>query len=157
MMKRAGVLGAIAGAAVTGAAAPASAHGGKRFVLDVDTNGFADLDNAPSAGGATGAFYVSGVILAPDTAVMIGTFHCWGWIRPDGVGVVNQEFDIDGRGKILIAGVESGAPRGVTGGTDHFALARGQGVPDLGIFDFGNSGKFRIEFRLTGAKGRPIT
>jgi hypothetical protein len=70
---------------------------------------------------------------------------------------VNQEFAIHGRGKILIAGVESDAPRGVTGGTGHFSNARGQGIPDIATFDFPNSGKFRISFNLTGAAGPPIT
>ncbi len=121
-------------------------------VLDVDTKGFADFDFTGSAGEATGAFYVSGDILAPGTTDKIGTFHCWGWIRPDDLGIVNQEFSIDGRGKILIAGVETDAPRGVTGGTGDFANARGQGTPDLALFDFANSGKFRISFDLIGAE-----
>ena len=113
-------------------------------------------------GGGTGPFYVSGEILAPGTNTMIGsdvigTFHCWGWIRsPDGLGVVNQEFDIDGRGKILISGVETDAPRAVSGGTGDFRKARGEGIPDIAIFDFNNSGQFRIAFSLTSARGRPI-
>ena len=123
------------------------------IVLDVDTNGFADFDFSGSAGGATGAFYVSGDILAPGTTDVIGTFQCWGWIRPDDLGVVNQEFAIDGRGKILIAGIESDAPRAVTGGTGDFANARGEGIPDVALFDFVNSGKFRISFDLIGAEG----
>ena len=78
--------------------------------------------------------------------------------RAGGLGVVNQEFDLNGRGKILIAGVESDAPRAVTGGTGHFRNARGQGIPDIVIFDFlGNpGGKFRISFNLTGARGPSI-
>jgi hypothetical protein len=74
----------------------------------------------------------------------------------DELGVVNQEFDLSDRGKILIAGVESDAPRAVTGGTGDFANARGEGIPDIGIFDFPNSGKFRISFSLTGASGPPV-
>jgi len=127
-------------------------------VLDVDTHGFADFDFTGSDGGATGAFYVSGDIVAPGkVGPVIGTFHCWGWIRPDGLGVVNQEFDIDGRGKILIAGVESDAPRGVTGGTGDFANARGQGIPDIVLFDFMTTGKLRITFDLVGAEGGSIS
>jgi hypothetical protein len=145
-----------AGLATPGLTGVAQAKGGKSIVLDVDTDGFADLDFTGSDGGATGAFYVSGEILAPGTSDHLGGFHCWGWIRPDNTGVVNQEFAIDGRGKILIAGVESDAPRAVTGGTGDFVNARGEGLPDVVIFDFANSGKFRIAFSLTGASGPPI-
>lgn len=151
------------GAAVVGAgvvtAGPAEAKGGKSIVLDVDTAGFADFEQSGTEPpGGTGAFYVSGDVVAPGTlSPSIGTFHCWGYIRADGLGLVNQEFDLNGRGKILIAGVESDAPRGVTGGTGHFANARGEGLPDVSIFDFPNSGKFRIAFSLTGAQGPPIT
>lgn len=159
LVKRAGAFGAaaaVAGATATVLAAPAAASDGKSVVLDIDTNGFADFQQVDNGGG-TGPFYVSGAILAPGTSTGIGTFHCWGWIRsPDGLGVVNQEFEVDGRGKILISGVESDAPRAVSGGTDDFASARGYGIPDLAIFDFGNTGKFRIAFSLTGAKGPPI-
>jgi hypothetical protein len=70
--------------------------------------------------------------------------------------VVTQEFDLTGRGKILVAGVESDAARGVTGGTGDFANARGEGIPDIVIFDFPNTGKFRISFDVTGASGPPI-
>lgn len=159
MMKRVFALGAGAGLAATGLVAPAyAASDGATFILDVDTDGFADFDFGGSSGGATGPFYVSGNIFSPGTInPSIGTFHCWGWIRPDGLGVVNQEFDISGRGKILISGVESDAPRAVSGGTGDFARARGEGIPDLVIFDFSNTGKFRIVFNLTSAEGPPIT
>lgn len=159
MLKRAVIGGGLATAALAtpGLTGTAQAHGGKHIVLDVDTDGFADFDSSGSVGGAAGAFYVSGDITAPNTtSPSIGTFHCWGWMRGDGLGVVNQEFGIDGRGKILIAGIESDAPRGVTGGTGHFTQARGEGVPDVEIFDFMNTGKFRITFDLTGASGPPI-
>jgi hypothetical protein len=53
--------------------------------------------------------------------------------------------------------IESDAPRAVSGGTGDFANARGEGFPDLAEFDFGNTGKFRIKFRLRGASGRPLT
>lgn len=153
LLKRLAVGGGLVTAALAapGMTGVAQARGGRSVVLDVDTGGFADFDFSGSNGGATGAFYVSGDIKAPTLGDVIGTFHCWGWIRPDGLGVVNQEFEIDGRGKIQIAGVESDAPRAVTGGTGEFANARGEGVPDIEIFDFMNTGQFRITFRLIGS------
>ncbi|MEE8491935.1 MAG: hypothetical protein V3S60_09845 [Acidimicrobiia bacterium] len=145
----------VAALAAPGLTGTAEAKGGKWIVLDIDTDGFADFE---STGAGLGAFYVSGEIMARGTmAPVIGSFHCWGYLRAaDGLGVVNQEFDLNGRGKILIAGVESDAPRAVTGGTGNFRNARGQGNPDVELFDFNNSGKFRIAFNLTGAKGPPI-
>jgi hypothetical protein len=143
-----------AGLATPGLTGVAQAKGGKSIVLDVDTHGFADFQgDAPG-----GAFYVSGDLLAAgDDPPYIGVFHCWGFIRNgDELGVVNQEFAIDGRGKILIAGVESDEPRAVIGGTGDFVNARGEGLPDVAFFDFPNSGKFRIAFSLTGASGPPI-
>jgi hypothetical protein len=156
MLKRAAIGGGLAVAALAGPGLTgvAEARGGKRIVLDVDTEVFADFQGVAPGG----AFYVSGVLLTPGTSDTIGTFHCWGFIRNgDELGVVNQEFDINDRGKILIAGVESDAPRAVVGGTGDFAQARGQGLPDLALFGFGDSGKFRIAFSLTGASGPPIT
>ncbi len=156
MLKRAAIGGglavaALAGPGLTGAA---EAKDGKSIVLDVDTDGFADFQGS----GPGAAFYVSGILSTPGTTDTIGTFHCWGFIRiGDELGVVNQEFDINDRGKILIAGVESDAPRAVVGGTGDFALARGQGYPDIELFDFPNTGKFRIAFSLSGATGPPIT
>jgi hypothetical protein len=142
-----------AGLATPGLTGVAQAKGGKSIVLDVDTDGFTDFQGATPGS----AFYVSGDILAPGTTHQIGDFHCGGFIRNgDELGVVNQEFAIDDRGKILIAGVESDEPRAVIGGTGDFVNARGEGLPDVGIFDFPNSGKFRIAFSLTGASGPPI-
>lgn len=169
VMKSAGALGAaaaVAGAAGTAMTSPASAaRRGKSIILDVDTDGFADFQQVEigAVGDGLGPFYVSGVILAPGTSTtigtdVIGTFHCWGWIRsPDGLTLVNQEFDIDGRGKILISGVESDARRAVSGGTGDFRKVRGEGIPDIAIFNFLTSGQFRIAFRLNSARGRPIT
>ena len=169
VMKGAGALSAaaaVAGAAGTAMTSPASAgRRGKSIILDVDTHGFVNFQQVEigEVDDGLGPFYVSGEILAPGTSTtigtdVIGTFHCWGWVRsPDGLAVVNQEFDIDGRGQILISGVESDAPRAVSGGTHDFRNARGEGIPDVAIFDFDNSGQFRIAFGLTGARGRPIT
>jgi len=75
---------------------------------------------------------------------------------------VDQEFDIDGREKILIAGVESDDPRGVTGGTGDFRDARGEGTnikfKDVGPVDTvpADTFDFTIDFNLTGALGPPI-
>lgn len=160
----------VAALAAPGLTGTAEAKGGKSIVLDVDTKGFADFQAPADIVNGTGPFYVSGDILRPGPmGPVIGKFHCWGFLAladpikgfQDGgidpvVGVVNQEFDLDGRGKIIIAGVESDAPRAVTGGTGHFRNARGQGNPDVVIFDFNNSGKFRIAFSLTGARGPSI-
>ncbi|MEE8406093.1 MAG: hypothetical protein V3S32_02975 [Acidimicrobiia bacterium] len=148
-----------AGLATPGLTGVAQAKGGKSIVLDVDTHGFDDFQTPASVGPVPpgdGPFYVSGDILTPGTSDNIGRFQCWGFIsaKAPGDGVVNQEFAIDGRGKILIAGVESGAPRAVTGGTGDFANARGVGVPDLTLFE--SDGIFTIAFNLTGASGPPI-
>ena len=149
-----------AGLATPGLTGVAQAKGGKSIVLDVDANDFADFEvtGTDPAGGA-GTFYVSGEIFAPGTSDHIGDFNCWGYIRADGQAVVNQEFAIDDRGKILIAGVESGAPRAVIGGTGDFANARSEGI----LVDFNpNSGltpdddTFTIAFSLTGASDPPI-
>ena len=154
------VVAGVAGTAITRSASATS--GGLSIILDVDTSGFRDFQQV-EIGPGLGPFYVSGAILHPGTEStigtdLIGTFHCWGWIRePDGLGVVNQEFEIDGRGKILISGVESDSPRAVSGGTGDFVNARGEGIPNIEIFDFLNTGQFRIAFSLTGAGGRPIS
>ncbi len=71
----------VAALAAPGLTGTAEAKGGKSIVLDVDTNVFQDLQNIP-AGGALGAFYVSGTIFAPGTSRDIGTFHCWASSRP---------------------------------------------------------------------------
>ena len=81
-------------------------------------------------------------------------------VTANGQAVVNQEFAIDDRGKILIAGIESGAPRAVIGGTGDFSNARGEGIlvgfdPDFGTGP--DHDTFTIAFSLTGASGPPIT
>ncbi len=129
---------------------------GKRINLGVTIA----FDTFETTGDGVGAFYVSGDISAGDPGGdSIGTFYCWGWITSDGgVAVVNQEFNINGRGKIQISGVESHDLRAVIGGTGDFANARGEGNPHVeDTFGAGDgAGKFLIEFRLTGARGRPI-
>ena len=153
----------VAALAAPGLTGTAEAKGGKSIVLDVDV----DVDEGSfvsptDVGGGTGPFYVGGTIFRRGhTGPSIGTFHCWGFITPT-VGVVDQEFDIDGRGKILISGVESDAPRGVTGGTGDFANARGEGsnieFVDVGsnVPEGGDPFDFTIDFNLTGARGPSI-
>jgi hypothetical protein len=108
----------------------------------------------------TGSFYIGGPILTQAGNGPIGYFHCWGFfVPPDGtLALVSQEFNLDGRGKILIAGVEGSDPRGVIGGTGDFANARGEGIPTGGPGsipgDLDNA--FKINFSLVGAKGKPI-
>jgi hypothetical protein len=110
--------------------------------------------------GIGGAFYVAGNIceeLEPlASCTSIGTFHCWGWIfdvnDPASSAVVSQEFNLDGRGKIQVQGVEDGGPRAVVGGTGDFRNARGEATG----FDFSNFvsvGEFSGTFKLIGAKG----
>jgi hypothetical protein len=131
---------------------PAGAAGGKAVNLLV-TADFGTFTN-PSGPGV-GSFYIKGPIAARSGGPSIGTFHCWGFLNGEADAVVNQEFDLDGRGKILIAGIESTDPRGVIGGTGDFANARGQGIPSGGPGSAGGT-DFTIDFNLTGASGPPI-
>ncbi len=125
---------------------------GKQLVLRVDTAGFMDITTSPGdAGGA--AFYVSGNIckelVLDDACTPIGKFHCWGWLI-DAVGaVVSQEYDLEGRGKIQLQGVEDGGPRAVVGGTGDFRNVRGEATG----FEFTGPGdEFLVSFKLIGAK-----
>ncbi len=65
---------------------------------------------------------------------------------------MSQEFDIDGRGKIQVQGVEDGGPRAVVGGTGDFRNVRGEATGfDLSEFlapDF--NGEFIGTFNLEG-------
>ncbi len=147
----------VAALAAPGLTGTAEAKGGKSFNLDVD------VDESSFEGLDTGSFYVGGTIFRREhTGGSIGMFHCWGFFTATMVVVVNLEFDFDGRGKILIAVVESDAPRGVTGGTGDFANARGEGT-NVTFGDAGPRGNepaltfdFTIDFDLTGASGPPI-
>ncbi len=105
--------------------------------------------------GIGGAFYVTGDIcdeLDPvGTCDPIGTFHCWGWLfnvsDPASSAVVSQEYNLDGRGKIQVQGVEDGGPRAVTGGTGEFRNVHGEATG----FDFSNflsAGEFTGTFEL---------
>ncbi len=127
------------------------------LVLRVATDGatFDQTTNGVFTGGA--AFYIGGVICADPTLFAvcdpIGTFHCWGWlIGPDQVaGVVSQEYDLDGRGKIQVQGVEDEGPRAVTGGTGDFRNVRGEAT-GFDLSDLFVGGEFTATFKLQGAK-----
>jgi hypothetical protein len=141
-----------AGLATPGLTGVAQAKGGKSINLHVTVD-FGDIVDPDTA---LGSFYVPGEIFTPGPGVRIGTFHCWGFQVTGVFGVVNQLFDLDDRGHIVITGTESGGdPRAVTGGTGDFANARGEGVPDLTGFGLDPT-FFTIAFNLTGASGPPI-
>ncbi len=136
------------------------------LVLRVDTDLLRTFDqthNGVFMGGA--AFYVSGDICEENDpedltgpCTPIGTFHSWGWlVGPDQlVGLVSQEFNLNGRGKIQVQGVEDEGPRAVVGGTGKFRNVRGEATGfDLSKFiepDF--EGEFIATFKLIGAKSK---
>ena len=130
---------AVVGAMILGLGNPA--YGTKlelRVEADLDT-----FDMVTRKANAGGPFYVGGTIFDPDTGDQIGSFHCWGWILKDGtLAVVTQEYDLDGRGKIIVVGVEDEGPRAIVGGTGNFKFARGQATE----VDFTN---FPPEFSIT--------
>ena len=128
------------------AAGPSYAHG-QFLTLDVKPDGgtFTMVDD----GNSGGPFFISGPIFAPGTVVdPIGKFLCWGYFGEEGaVVVVSQEFDLDGRGKIQVQGVEDEGPRAVTGGTGDFRNVRGEAdVVFTGPLNFTSS------FRLIGVE-----
>ena len=65
---------------------------------------------------------------------------------------MSQEYDLDGRGKILVQGIEDTGPRAVVGGTGDFTNVRGEATG----FDFsdlaGGGNEFTGTFKLKGAK-----
>ncbi len=130
------------------------------LTLRVDTDEFADFDvtdNGVNQNGA--AFYVSGVICAEldllnASCTPIGKFHCWGWLvgPTQEVALVSQEFDIDGRGKIQVQGVEDDGPRAIVGGTGDFRNVRGEAT-GFDLSEFQNAdfdGEFIATFELIG-------
>jgi hypothetical protein len=164
ILKRVLIGGGVAAAALAApgftGVANASEDDGHGHVKQFNLGVTIDFGSFETTGPGTGAFYVGGDISAGNPGgASIGTFHCWGWITSDGgVAVVNQEFNINGRGKIQISGVESHDLRAVIGGTGDFAYARGQGnahVEDT-FGDGDGAGEFLIEFRIMSAAGRPI-
>ena len=128
------------------------AYADRTLVLDVvaDLAAF-DIASGDILGG--GAFYVPGVIHEAGTTNQIGTFHCWGWdVTGDGltVVVVSQEYNLDGRGKIQVQGIEDEGPRAVTGGTGQFRNVRGE----MTGADLSNFPDFTVTFKLIGAKSK---
>jgi hypothetical protein len=131
---------------------------GGELVLRVDTDGFANFDaTAPGFNGGF-AFYVNGDICKEpdllDDCTAIGEFQCWGWdVFGDGsFAVVSQEFNLFGRGKIQVQGVEDAGPRAVTGGTGDFRNVRGEAT-GFDFSQFGSGpGEFIATFKLIGAK-----
>jgi hypothetical protein len=131
---------------------------GGELVLRVDTDGFANFDaTAPGFNGGF-AFYVNGDICEEpdllDDCTAIGEFQCWGWdVFGDGsFAVVSQEFNLFGRGKIQVQGVEDDGPRAVTGGTGDFRNVRGEAT-GFDFSEFGSGpGEFIATFKLMGAK-----
>ena len=99
------------------------------------------------------AFYVEGIICDTLSGACnpAGIFRCWGWRTlsgaPGDVTVVSQEFEIFGRGKLQLQGVEDAGPRAVTGGTGDFRNVRGEATG----FDFSGA-EFTVNFKLQGAK-----
>ncbi len=157
MVRRLFVL--MVGLALLGGFTVAEAKGKKGdLVLRVATDGTTFDSTAIGPGGGGGAaFYIGGVICADPTlfaaCVPIGTFHCWGWlIGPDQMAaVVSQEYDLDGRGKIQVQGVEDEGPRAVTGGTGDFRNVRGEAT-GFDLSDLFVGGEFTATFKLQGAK-----
>ena len=92
---------------VVGLSHPTFAGKGNVLVLDVLVD-LSTFDVAPSESVAgQGAFYVFGDIRDPVTLDVIGDYQCWGYLF-DGGGstVVAQEYNLFGRGKIQVQGVE---------------------------------------------------
>ncbi len=127
------------------------AYAGK-LVLDVEAdNGAFDAAFADTGAGVGCAFYIPGLIFEAGTSNQIGTFHCWGWdVACDGATavVVSQEFNLHGRGKIQVQGVEDEGARAVTGGTGEFRNVRGE-MTGADLIKFPN---FTVTFKLIGAK-----
>ena len=151
------------GIALLGGFAAAEADGKKgKLVLLVDTHVFNDFDTGASGGPKAGfPFYVSGDICKETTltgalspCTPIGVFHCWGWDTgrmPPGPVLVSQEYNIWGKGKIQVQGVEDEGPRAVTGGTGKYREVRGEATE----FDFSElfvTGRFTAKFKLKGVK-----
>ena len=151
---KAGGVGAAALAMGVVTAKPADAA--STFDLDVEADTvLLEVAVATTNGGP---FYIPGLIFAPGTSNQIGDFHCWGWFIDGGLsaggattgnsssGVVSQEYNLFGKGKIQVQGVEDEGPRAVTGGTGNFRNTRGEMTgADLGGFP-----NFTVTFRLIG-------
>ena len=137
-------------AILIGFGGPAVARDGNLLVLDVVGIG-ATFDKIVTTDDQ-GPFYIAGDIFDPETGVLIGAFHCWGWFIEDGdVTIVNQEYDLFDRGKIQVQGVEDGSPRAVTGGTGEFINVRGQMTEPTDEDGVIFRPAFTVTFELIGA------
>ncbi len=127
---------------------PSAVEGRNLLLLDVVADvGQLDVIPSPSFAGQ-GPFYVPGTIFASGTDEVVGEFHCWGFfIQGGAIGVVSQEFDLFGRGKIQVQGIEDEGPRAVTGGTGDFRNVRGE----MTGADLSNFPAFTVAFQLLGA------
>ena len=165
----------VLGVVLLGGFTVAEADGKKgKLVLLVDTHGFLTFDTGAPGDPADPTFalggfpfYVSGDICkekslfvphtnTPSPCTPIGVFHCWGWDTgrmPPGPVLVNQEYEIWGKGKIQVQGVEDEGPRAVTGGTGKFSNVRGQAT-GFDFSEFSTTGRFVATFKLAGVKSR---
>ena len=97
-------------------------------------------------GAGTGPFYVGGDVFNPRNGQPLGDFQCWGWFFESDRDVVNQEYNIGNRGKIILAGEEDGGLRAIVGGTGKFSGARGDTTFDLSRLSV--DGSFLATFRI---------
>ena len=152
------------------AVAEADGKKGKKLVFLVDTHVFGDFDGTDPVQSLRGGFqfYVSGDICKeksllhpltgePSSCTPIGVFHCWGWDTgrgpegTDGPVLVSQEYDLWGKGKIQVQGVEDDGPRAVTGGTGKFRNVSGEAT-GFDFSEFPDTGRFLVTFDLKGVK-----
>ena len=112
-----------------------TANGGDDLVINVavDLATFTQVD----VGGGVGPFNVEG-----DTGSGPGTFQCWGWLPPSGIGNVDQIYNLPG-GSIHTHGQEGGV-LAIVGGTDVYSGVEGQA---LQVFT-GPGFDFTITFRF---------
>ena len=112
-----------------------AANGGDELAINVavDLSTFTQVD----VGGGVGPFNVEG-----DTGSGPGTFQCWGWLPPSGIGNVNQVYNVPG-GSIHTQGQE-GNLLAIVGGTGDYSGVEGQA---LQVFT-GPGFDFTITFRF---------
>jgi len=122
----------------------------------------------PSEGGpfhVQGMIYPAGTLAGdpcpdPPGVDPIGIYNCWGFSPKagGGPGLVTQEFNLFGRGKILFAGQEGPTSTlAVTGGTGDFVNVRGEGTRrDQSACTVGPNAppnltmRFTVDFELIG-------
>ena len=108
---------------------------------------FSSFDIVESPGGG-GPFHVGGMVVDAESGEDLGDFQCWGWFFAGGTrDMVNQEYNIGDRGKIILAGEETPVvSRAIVGGTGDFKNARGEAT-----FEPQGGGVFLVSFHLIGA------